>query len=66
MAERMVKVTVQLEEETHARLKRLSDRTRVPAAQYIREGIGLVLRHAETQMANIEKALEKNDGKSSD
>lgn len=40
---RMVQLPVRLEPEQYARLRALSERTRVPVAVYIREGIDLVV-----------------------
>lgn len=43
MARRKVATTVYLEAEQDRMLKALSDRTQVPVASYIREGVDLVL-----------------------
>jgi len=46
--EKKVSTTVYLEEEQLDSLKRLSDKTRVPVAEYIREGVDMVLdRHGD-------------------
>ena len=41
--EKKVSTTVYLEEDQLEALKKLSDRTRVPVAEYIREGVDMVL-----------------------
>lgn len=48
MAEKKVSTTVYITREQAVRLKELHARTKVPIAEYIREGIDLVLRrHAD-------------------
>ncbi|MEK7705593.1 MAG: ribbon-helix-helix domain-containing protein [Myxococcota bacterium] len=48
MAEKKVSTTVYITREQAQRLKELHARTKVPIAEYIREGIDLVLRrHAD-------------------
>ena len=43
MARRKIPTTVYIEAEQDERLKALSERTKTPVAEYIREGIDLVL-----------------------
>ena len=48
MSDKKISTTVYLTPEQHARLKQLHARTRVPVAEYIREGIDLILKqHAD-------------------
>ncbi len=48
MSDKKISTTVYLTPEQHARLKQLHARTKVPVAEYIREGIDLVLKqHAD-------------------
>lgn len=47
--ERMVVRTFTLDEDKHARLRALSERTRIPAGELIREGLETVLSIAERQ-----------------
>ena len=50
MARKKITTTVYLEPEQKERLAKLHERTRVPVAAYIREGIDLVLAfHAEAE-----------------
>ena len=54
MARRKVATTVYLEADQDRKRKALADRTRVPVASYIREGVDLVLAaHAEQLPAQL-------------
>ena len=54
-----VSTTVYLTEEQLEALKALSERTRVPAAEYIREGVDLVLeRHGEKLPGQLDLGFE--------
>jgi len=54
MARKKVSTTVYLTEEQVAALKALHDRTRVPIAEFIRQGIDMVLdKHADTLPGQI-------------
>ena len=50
MARKKISTTVYITPEQSERLKLLHDRTKVPVAVYIREGIDLVLRRHEHQL----------------
>ena len=45
MARRKISTTIYITPEQNERLKLLHDRTRVPVAEYIRQGIDMVLDH---------------------
>ena len=45
MARKKISTTVYITPEQNERLKLLHDRTRVPVAEYIRQGIDMVLEH---------------------
>jgi predicted DNA-binding protein len=45
MARKKISTTVYITPEQNERLKLLHDRTRVPVAEYIRQGIDMVLDH---------------------
>jgi predicted DNA-binding protein len=45
MARKKISTTVYITPEQSERLKLLHDRTRVPVAEYIRQGIDMVLEH---------------------
>lgn len=48
MSDKKISTTVYLTPEQHARLKQLHARTKVPVAEYIRDGIDLILKqHAD-------------------
>jgi predicted DNA-binding protein len=47
MARKKISTTVYITPEQNERLHLLNDRTKVPVAVYIREGIDLVLKHYE-------------------
>jgi predicted DNA-binding protein len=61
MSEQMIKRTFTLDEKQAERLKALSERTRVPASVYIREGLDRVLDLAEKQQRSIEAATQRVD-----
>ena len=49
MSRRKVSTTIYITEEQNEQLKRLNDQTKVPVAEYIRQGIDLILeRHRPT------------------
>ncbi len=50
MARKMVSTTVYITREQNERLKKLSERTKVPVAEYIRQGIDLVLKEHQDQL----------------
>ncbi len=50
MARKMVSTTVYITREQSERLKQLSERTKVPVAEYIRQGIDLVLKKHQDQL----------------
>ncbi|MEM6960818.1 MAG: ribbon-helix-helix domain-containing protein [Myxococcota bacterium] len=50
MARKKISTTVYIDPEQNERLKLLHERTKVPVAVYIREGIDLVLRLHEDQL----------------
>lgn len=50
MARKKVSTTVYITPEQDALLKQLNDRTRVPVAEYIRQGIDLVLEKYADQL----------------
>lgn len=58
---RLVHTNVDLDEERHARLHRLSKRTRVPASTLVRQGLDRVLELAEAQQRTIERASARDD-----
>ncbi|MBI2645565.1 MAG: ribbon-helix-helix domain-containing protein [Deltaproteobacteria bacterium] len=64
MARKKISTTVYITEEQNQRLKLLNQKTKVPIAEYIREGIDLVLKlHREQlpgQMSFEEDAFESN------
>lgn len=45
MSRKKISSTIYITEEQASRLKQLHDRTKVPIAVYIREGIDMVLKH---------------------
>ena len=45
MARRKISTTIYITPEQNERLKLLHDRTKVPVAEYIRQGIDMVLNH---------------------
>jgi len=48
MSRKKISTTVYITEEQNKKLKLLNQRTKVPVAEYIREGIDLVLKKNET------------------
>lgn len=50
MARKKISTTVYITPEQNERLKLLHERTKVPVAVYIREGIDLVLDHHQDQL----------------
>ena len=57
MSRRKVSTTIYITEEQNERLKRLSELTRVPVAEYIRQGIDMILeRHR--QLTNPQRQLD--------
>jgi len=55
-----VKRAITLDADKHERLMALAAETRVPAAEYIREGIERVLDLAEKQQDAIERAIRED------
>ena len=62
MARKKISTTIYITAEQNERLKLLHDRTKVPVAVYIREGIDLVLEQHQGEMPG-QLALAANDGK---
>jgi len=60
---RMASRTVQLDVEQHARLRALSERTKVPAGEYVREGLARLLDLAERQLRTIDAAVARQERK---
>jgi predicted DNA-binding protein len=58
MARKKVSTTIYITPEQNERLKVLNDRTKVPVAEYIRQGIDLVL---EKYRANLPGQLTLDD-----
>jgi predicted DNA-binding protein len=52
---KMVAVTIRVTPAQADGLRRLSKKTGVPVAEYVREALGRVLQLAETQMRTLEK-----------
>jgi hypothetical protein len=50
MSRKKISTTVYITPEQDIRLKELHDRTKVPVAEYIRQGIDLVLRHYQEKL----------------
>jgi predicted DNA-binding protein len=50
MSRKKISTTVYITPEQNARLKELHDRTKVPVAEYIRQGIDLVLEKYEDKL----------------
>ena len=59
--ERMVQLSFTVDAQRHARLHALSKATRVPASEYLREGLDRVLNLAEKQQAAAEAALRRRE-----
>jgi predicted DNA-binding protein len=58
MARKKISTTIYITPEQNERLKLLNDRTKVPVAEYIRQGIDLVL---ERYRANLPGQLTLDD-----
>ena len=56
---KMVQKTIYIEQDKLERLHALSERTRVPVAEYIRQGVERVTKLATIQMDTLEKAGAK-------
>jgi hypothetical protein len=50
MSRRKVSTTIYITEEQNEALKRLNEQTKVPVAEYIRQGIDLILARHQEQM----------------
>ncbi|MCB0219571.1 MAG: ribbon-helix-helix domain-containing protein [Chrysiogenetes bacterium] len=61
MASNKVSTTVYLERAQDERLKALSKRTRVPVAEYIRQGVDLVLQRYQDQIPGQQVMLPLDD-----
>jgi predicted DNA-binding protein len=57
MARKKISTTVYITPEQDEALKRLNARTKVPIAEYIREGINLVLERHEKELPGQQKLL---------
>lgn len=51
MSRRKVSTTIYITEEQNELLKRLNDQTKVPVAEYIRQGIDLILERHRTTLS---------------
>ena len=51
MSRRKVSTTIYITEEQNEQLKRLNDQTKVPVAEYIRQGIDLILERHRPALA---------------
>ncbi|MBZ0121785.1 MAG: ribbon-helix-helix domain-containing protein [Sandaracinaceae bacterium] len=63
MARKKISTTIYITPEQNERLKLLNERTKVPIAVYIREGIDMVLKHHEHELPGqltLETTPEKN------
>ena len=58
MSRKKISTTVYITPEQDERLKKLNERTKVPVAEYIRQGIELILEKYEDQLPG-QKALFK-------
>ncbi|HSI03148.1 MAG: ribbon-helix-helix domain-containing protein [Myxococcota bacterium] len=58
MSDKKISTTVYLTPQQHARLKQLHARTKVPVAEYIREGIDLVLKQHADKLPGQLKLVE--------
>ncbi|MBL8715712.1 MAG: ribbon-helix-helix domain-containing protein [Myxococcales bacterium] len=65
MARKKLSTTIYIEPEQQERLKVLHERTKVPIAVYIREGIDLVLAKYVHLLPGQPSLLDANDGPSS-
>jgi predicted DNA-binding protein len=64
MARKKISTTIYITAEQNERLKLLHDRTKVPVAVYIREGIDLVLEHHRGELpGQLQLASAANDKK---
>jgi predicted DNA-binding protein len=64
MARKKISTTIYITAEQNERLKLLHDRTKVPVAVYIREGIDLVLEQHQGELpGQLQLASAANDGK---
>lgn len=63
MARNMLPTTVYVTEEQLKLLKALSERTKVPVAAYIREGIEMVLRKHEKDLPGQQLTLVREEEK---
>lgn len=60
MSRRKVSTTIYITEEQNEALKRLNEHTKVPVAEYIRQGIDLILARHQEQM-NPQRQLVFDD-----
>lgn len=61
MGRRMVSTTVYLDQDQVDQLRLLSERTKVPVAEYVRQGIDLALERNEPR-AGVISTREERDG----
>lgn len=61
MPKRMLHRTFDVDPAQLARLRALSEHTRVPVSVYVREGLDRVLELAETQQRTLEAALARRE-----
>jgi predicted DNA-binding protein len=59
MARKKISTTVYITQEQNERLKQLNKKTKVPVAEYIREGIDLVLDKHKDQLPGQMSLVEK-------
>ena len=57
LARKKLSTTVYITPEQDARLKALHDRTKVPVAEYIRQGIDLILKQYKDQLPGTQQTL---------
>lgn len=62
MGRKKVSTTVYITAEQDARLKALNQATKVPVAEYIRQGIDLVLARYESQIPGRQLSMFDRDG----
>ncbi len=61
MARKKISTTVYITQEQSEKLKRLNEKTKVPVAEYIREGIDMVLEKYENQLPGHQMSLVDED-----
>ena len=61
MARKKISTTVYITLEQSEKLKRLNEKTKVPVAEYIREGIDMVLEKYENQLPGHQMSLVDED-----